>query len=359
MFMVTKIAIMLTVLGVLISTGCASKSNGHVTIMGLADAKSGILWTADLQTIHASSELDDLYDTVIDRINSDRLADWGISPESISAVGWSDPLTPSEVGFIVGKFDIDSIREALDILRWRSDNAGEKEVWTSKESIKQSVGFYSETVLVFGRDRLVRDTLTRAMEESLRSSSDVSSVLAGIGNPITVEISVNCKELPGCRARRVSYAANDSGDLLREESATFRRESDAEDAEEQLRSSMKRKDIFSDTVVTLDGSLVNTSSLLEADDYRPFSSFGTITTLLASIPDTKTNSEEIYINDYARIREVFEIRTPDRRADDDEIMDFSLEVMIGPELRSGGRDLTGVIRGPWISGFNEYSNQLI
>ena len=78
---------------------------------------------------------------------------------------------------------------------------------------------------------------------------------------------------------------------------------------------------------------------------------GMFATLLALIPNIPQAREIMYINDYARVREMFDIALPGAAADDVTLIDYILEVTLGPETSSSDRNPTGVGPSPWISGF--------
>ena len=84
---------------------------------------------------------------------------------------------------------------------------------------------------------------------------------------------------------------------------------------------------------------------------------GTFATLLALIPDTEDTRHVIWISDYARVRELFDIELPADQADDD-LQDYKRQILGFPG-RSGERKDTGVSMGPFISGFKLHAIQTL
>ena len=74
---------------------------------------------------------------------------------------------------------------------------------------------------------------------------------------------------------------------------------------------------------------------------------GTFSTLLAHIPDTPETRREVSINDFARLRELFDIPLPDAGADHDELIEY-LNEHLGPV---GAGVHLGLADSPWISGY--------
>ncbi len=67
--------------------------------------------------------------------------------------------------------------------------------------------------------------------------------------------------------------------------------------------------------------------------------------LLALVPDTSETRQFVAVNDYAKARDAFAIPLPGDSADEEDISDYIAAVLSGQ---------TGVMPGPWISGFSEH-----
>ncbi len=76
--------------------------------------------------------------------------------------------------------------------------------------------------------------------------------------------------------------------------------------------------------------------------------------LLAQIPDNSQTRELIYLNDYARARDVFGIPLPGDDADEETLTEYLIAVNRGPEGSTEEAKHTGLAPGPWISGFSEH-----
>ncbi|MCH8205576.1 MAG: hypothetical protein IH956_01065 [Chloroflexi bacterium] len=352
-------SIPLLFLAAILGSACAGGTAGHVSAMQRASIEAETFWFADLAALEKDRALNDAYDQVLARLDPDRLDDWGISPDDLTGVAWSDLGRPGQTGFLMGSLDLEKVREALDDLGWRKTTVADLEMWRARRGDDMAIGFVSKSLLVFGPEDAVRASLRRDEEDSFHGLQEVQQTVEGVGSFIVLDVRTRCDDLRGCRARSVAYAAAGESELERTERYVFRRDSDAGRGENQVLAALEDDVTVSDVQVSQKNAVVEATVRLDVDDYTPFPGRGTFVTLLALIPDNADSLQMVLINDYARVRELFDIDIPGADADDEKLTDYMMEVSLGPETSSGERDMTGLGQGPFISGFSQYGFQLL
>ena len=90
-----------------------------------------------------------------------------------------------------------------------------------------------------------------------------------------------------------------------------------------------------------------TPDLSATSTLTPLVSSSSFEEVLRLIPDTPRARSSVYINDYAKVRELLDIQLPVPNADDDEIMEYFMRLRGAP---SG--DSCGIQEAPWINGMS-------
>ena len=219
---------------VVITSACGGGAAGHEPAVQRAPQEAKTFWFADLAALQKSGGLSNAYDQVLARLDPDRLGDWGISSDDLTAVAWSDLGRPGKLGFLMGSIDLSSVREELDGLGWRKSTVADLEMWRVRRGDDLAIGFVSKSLLVFGVEDAVRASLRRDEDDSFHAHQEVQETLEGVGSFLVLEVSTRCDDLRGCRARSVAYAAVGEDELERTERYAFRRDSDAGRAENQV-----------------------------------------------------------------------------------------------------------------------------
>ena len=90
----------------------------------------------------------------------------------------------------------------------------------------------------------------------------------------------------------------------------------------------------------------------------PGNETGTIVRVLGMIPDIEAASTDVWINDYARVREAYGIESPHSDADMENLMEYVLQLVgIPTPSKSEVDGPTGLGKPPFISGLDGYARQ--
>ena len=266
-FLVVSLGVLLAM--ALASVGCAS-GNGLTDMLAKVPEDTASLKYVDVQALRNDADLDDLYDAWKAAVDT-RLEAHGINHGDVNVFA-SSLNSVRRFTLLVGKFDLDEVRDELDDRYYNDDEYKGVEVWQKQAGFAYELD--SEVALmgnlvIMGNEAGVEACIKviKEGEDSWLSKADIKDVSSRLPSGLYVDLQKT--ELAGLLIKGLEAsgisAKKQDGDTLRIGGvAKFEDEDDADHADNAIENLMEQQ--FKSVEVTQDGIFLKGSAELDIED---------------------------------------------------------------------------------------------
>jgi hypothetical protein len=253
----------------LTSVGCASGS-GLRDMLAKVPSGTTSLKYVDVKALRNDDDLDDLYDAWRDSVSS-TLEALGIGHSDVNTLAHG-LSTDVRFTLLVGQFDLDEVRDALDDRDYDKDQYGGVEVWEKdlgwSPELESRVALMDDLIILGNEDgvegciEVIKDG-----ESSWLSRTDIKDVTNRLAGGLYVDLQRSELAgllISGLEATGISAKKQDSDTLSIAGVAKFDDEDDADDAKDAIEELMDLQ--FNRVDITQEGLLLEASAELDIDD---------------------------------------------------------------------------------------------
>jgi len=268
--LVVSLGVLLATMAVA-STGCAS-SSGLAAMLARVPADTASLKYVNVKALRNDSDLEDLYDAWKTRVDS-RLETHGVNPGDVNRFASNEALG-KRFTLLVGKFDLDVVREDLDDRHFEEDEYRGVEVWVREvgwvTDLDSEVALMGDLIIIgdeSGVEACIK--VIKSGDASWLSKVDINDVSSRLPGGLYMEMGKEWTSLlaGGFEAYGVSAKKQDSDTLKIAGVAKFDDEDDADEAEDTMENIMDQR--FDSAEVTQEGAFLEASAELDIDDAEP------------------------------------------------------------------------------------------
>jgi hypothetical protein len=268
--LVVGLAVLLATMAVA-STGCASGS-GFAAMLAKVPADTAALKYVNVKALRNDSDLVDLYDAWKARVDS-RLDARGISPDDVNVFASNEALT-KRFTLLVGKFDLDEVRDHLGDRHYKEDDYRGAEVWIREagwvSDLDSKVALMGDLIIIgdqSGVEACIK--VIKSGDASWLAKVDINDVSSRLPGGLYVEMGKEWTSLlaSGFEAYGISAKKQDSDTLKIAGVAKFNDEGDAKDAQDTIENLMDQR--FDSVDVTREGAFLEATAELDVSDAEP------------------------------------------------------------------------------------------
>ena len=263
-FLVVSLGVLLAM--ALASVGCAS-GNGLTDMLAKVPEDTASLKYVDVQALRNDADLDDLYDAWKAAVDT-RLEAHGIDHGDVNVFALGKGSDQRFI-LLVGKFDLDEVRDELGDRHYDKGEYKGVEVW--KKQPGWGAEDYSEvaimgSLLILGNEAGVEGCIgvIEEGESSWLNEADLKDVSNRLPGGVYVGLEEKLTGISSLEAYGISAKKQDAGTLAIAGVAKFQEEDDADHAEDAIEYLMGLA--YEDVDVTQDGVFLKGSAELDVDN---------------------------------------------------------------------------------------------
>ena len=246
---------------VIASLGCIGDGGSAKDIAKITPEGTGYLTHYDLQKIRNDKDIDDVYESIEENWPNE-LEKYGLDIDDTNYIAAAGGIT-----ILMGKFDLEDVRDELDDADFDKDEYKGVEFWTGEYN--KAVAIKGDK-LIMGNDKQVKSCI-KVMKGDRTSmyddNEDVRDVINKLpGGIMTIVVTSGLSEFDGAVANGYKCSKEDDDTLKMKGVMKFDDEDDAEDAKSDFKRDLKKE--WDDVDVGLKGNFLEYTGKMDIDDWQ-------------------------------------------------------------------------------------------